>query len=785
MSKDKKDLIASIGLFVLALLLLAGMISYSSYDIGFETSAPNIHIRNYIGIIGAYTAWAIFKLVGYAGFFIPFLFVVWGIGILAERLTGKLLYRILGILFLFSASSAFFSLTASPDSVLMVARGGLLGFLLTDRFLLDYLGAMGGYIVTVSLTMLALLVATEFLILPVMSILFVKMWAVAEKIGKRRREKDAAGYAKTEKSVIGPRLRPAVKVEKKTEEGPRARGQRPGGKEITTEGGPERSRGTNDDRRPKGVPSEVEGRGMIDEERPRINIMPKPVMKSKPAPVKAAKFEQRVVGDYKLPSLDLLDSPAHKLESIFGENLEESARILEDTLRDFGIESRVIDISKGPVITRYELQPAPGVKVNRITSLSDDIALTMKATTVRIVAPIPGKSCVGIEVPNADTSMVFLREILESSEFQKIAASSKLAMALGKDISGKSVVTDLGDMPHLLIAGTTGSGKTVCVNSLIMSMVYNATPEELKFLMVDPKMVELAIYNGLPHLLCPVVTDAKKVAGALGWVVGEMEVRYKMLAKIAARNITSFNQKSEEKLPYIVVIIDELADLMMIAQEDIENAITRLAQLSRAVGIHMILATQRPSVDVVTGVIKANFPARISFKVASKVDSRTVLDMNGADKLLGKGDMLFLEPGSPKPVRAQGTFLTDPEIEKVVNFIKAQQEPVYDNEILEQQKKSVSGRGGFEKDEFFDEAVQMVLETGQASVSMLQRRLRLGYTRAARIIDAMEEEGIIGPFRGSKPREILIQEYQPKEEITKETINEDKDSTTPNPSRLQ
>lgn len=731
MSKDKKDLIISIGFFVLALLLLAGMISYSPYDIGFETSTPNIHVRNYIGITGAYTSWAIFKLIGYAGFFIPFLFVVWGIGILAERLTGRFLYRALGILFLFSSSSAFFSLTARPDSVSMVEKGGLLGFLLTDKFLLDYLGTIGGYIVTVSLAMLALLVATEFLIVPVISMLFIKIWAVADKIGKRRTEKAvSAGYRDrgVEKPVSGPRLKPAVKVERK----PQDKGEWLRAKDGDAE-----------------VP-------------PRINIMPKPAARPKPAPVKA-KVEPRVVGNYKLPGLELLDSPTRETGNIFGENLEESARILEDTLRDFGIESKVIDISKGPVITRYELQPAPGVKVNRITSLSDDIALTMKATTVRIVAPIPGKSCVGIEVPNADTSMVFLREILESSEFQKMAASTKLAMALGKDISGKSVVTDLGDMPHLLIAGTTGSGKTVCVNSLIMSMVYNATPEELKFLMVDPKMVELAIYNGLPHLLCPVVTDAKKVAGALGWVVGEMESRYKMLAKIGARNITAFNQKSEEKLPYIVVIIDELADLMMVAQEDIENAITRLAQLSRAVGIHMILATQRPSVDVITGVIKANFPARISFKVASKVDSRTVLDINGADKLLGKGDMLFLEPGSPKPIRAQGTFLTDPEIEKVAGFIKAQQEPVYDTEILEQQKKSVSGRGGFEKDEFFDEAVQMVLETGQASVSMLQRRLRLGYTRAARIIDAMEEEGVIGPFRGSKPREILIQEYQPKE----------------------
>jgi len=730
MGKDKRDLIVSICFFVMAILLLASMISYSAYDIAFETSTPNIHIRNYIGIIGAYTAWVIFKLIGYAGFFIPFLFIIWGIGILAERLKARPLFRILGISFLFCASSGFFSLTAHPDSVLMVTRGGLLGYLLASRFLLDYFGVIGGYIVTVSLSILALLVATDFLVLPIFSILLMNLWALVNRIGKARRERLVPGYArKAERAVGGPRLKPAVKMEKKPQD--------------------------------KG-----------EEEKPAIKIMPKPAAKPKPVAAKIPKVEPRVVGDYKMPGLDLLNSPPPESERMFGENLEESARILEDTLRDFGIESKVVDISKGPVITRYELQPAPGVKVNRITSLSDDIALTMKATTVRIVAPIPGKSCVGIEVPNASTSMVYIREVLESGEYQKMAASSKLAMALGKDISGKSVVTDLGDMPHLLIAGTTGSGKTVCVNSLIMSMIYNATPDELKFLMVDPKMVELAIYNGLPHLLCPVVTDAKKVSGALSWVVNEMESRYKMLAKITVRNIEGFNQKSEEKLPYIVVIIDELADLMMVAQEDIENAITRLAQLSRAVGIHMILATQRPSVDVVTGVIKANFPARISFKVASKVDSRTVLDMNGADKLLGKGDMLFLEPGNAKPIRAQGTLLTDPEIERVVNFVKQQQEPMYDNEILEHQKKSVTGRGGFEKDEFFDEAVMMVLETGQASVSMLQRRLRLGYTRAARIIDAMEEEGIIGSFRGTKPREILIQEYQSKEETAKEESEE-------------
>ena len=509
-----------------------------------------------------------------------------------------------------------------------------------------------------------------------------------------------------------------------------------------------------------------------DQERvvPTKVTLPKPAPKPKPVPNKPIKIEPRIVGDYNLPSLDLLTSPPPESERILYGDLESSARILEDTLQDFGIEAKVVNISKGPVITRYELQPAPGVKVNKITALSDDIALTMKATTVRIVAPIPGKSAVGIEVPNQSMSLVYIKEVLESSEYQKKAQFSKLAIALGKDISGKAVVAELGDMPHLLIAGTTGSGKTVCVNSLIMSMIYNATPDELKFIMVDPKMVELAIYNGLPHLLCPVVTDAKKAQGALSWAVNEMEQRYKILAKATARNIDAFNKKSDEKLPYIVIIIDELADIMLVSQQDVENAITRLAQLSRAVGIHIILATQRPSVDVVTGVIKANFPARISFKVASKVDSRTVLDMNGADKLLGKGDMLFLQPGREKPIRVQGTLLTDSEIEKVVSMVKQQREPFYDDEILEQQKKGVSGRAGFDKDEFFDEAVKMVLETGQASVSMLQRRLRLGYTRAARLIDAMEEEGVVGSFRGSKPREILIQEYKTKEEVTEGEI---------------
>ncbi len=727
MKKDKKDIVISFGLFALAIVLLAAMISYSPYDIGFETSDPNLHIRNYVGIVGAYAAWLIFKLVGLAGFFMPLLCVVWGIGLLAERLDMKPVFRFLGITLLFCAGGSFFSLTGAGDSVLMTERGGLAG-LFFSNLIIKYFGVVGGYIITICLSILALLVATEFLIIPLVSFLALRVWNLLGSLKRGRAEKKMLKRARRE---VRPRLKPASKMESAQVY-----------KNISAQ----------------------------EKERPvapsKITLpKPKPIPQEKPVVRKPVKIVPRVVGDYNLPSLELLNSPPPEPERILGEDLDASAGILEDTLRDFNIDAKVVNISKGPVITRYELQPAPGVKVNKITALSDDIALTMKAPTVRIVAPIPGKSAVGIEVPNQSSSLVYLREILESSEYQKEARSSKLAMALGKDISGKSVVADLGDMPHLLIAGTTGSGKTVCVNSLIMSMIYNATPDELKFIMVDPKMVELAIYNGLPHLLCPVVTDSKKAAGALGWVVNEMEERYKKLAKAVARNIDAFNKKTQdEKLPYIVVIIDELADLMMVAQQDVENAITRLAQLSRAVGIHIILATQRPSVDVVTGIIKANFPSRISFKVASKVDSRTVLDMNGADKLLGKGDMLFLEPGNAKPIRAQGTLLTDGEIEKVVEAVKKQRDPIYDGEILEQQKKRTSSRGGFEKDECFDEAVQMVLETGQASVSMLQRRLRLGYTRAARLIDAMEEQGIVGQFRGSKPREILISEYKVKEE---------------------
>jgi S-DNA-T family DNA segregation ATPase FtsK/SpoIIIE len=464
------------------------------------------------------------------------------------------------------------------------------------------------------------------------------------------------------------------------------------------------------------------------------------------------KTSELKIGDYHLPSVDLLDAPPPPDTKQMKEDLEACARTLEDTLEDFGISAKVTDIIRGPVITRYELEPAAGVQINRIENLSDDIALAIKAQSIRIIAPIPGKGRVGVEVPNLQSTLVCIRDLLTSAEYHK--QKSPLAIALGKDITGRSVFGDLDDMPHLLIAGTTGSGKTVCVNTCILSLLFRGSPNNLKFLMIDPKMVELMPFNGLPHLLCPVVTDAKKAAVALNWVVSEMESRYVLLSKAGARNIEAYNEK-QEKIPYIIVIVDEFADLMSVARDQIENAITRLAQLSRAVGIHLILATQRPSVDVITGVIKANLPARVSFKVASKVDSRTVLDSNGAEALLGKGDMLFLQPGKEDLIRIQGALVKDAEIERVVEFIKAQGEPAYDEQILKDQQKSNSAGGG-EKDELYDEAVRVIMESNQASVSILQRRMRLGYTRAARIIDMMEMEGLVGQFEGSKPRRILV-----------------------------
>jgi S-DNA-T family DNA segregation ATPase FtsK/SpoIIIE len=468
---------------------------------------------------------------------------------------------------------------------------------------------------------------------------------------------------------------------------------------------------------------------------------------------------QTNASSFKLPSLSILSRP-HRVKNIrMSKDINENIRILEETLESFGVKAKVIQVSKGPAITRYEIQPPAGIKVSRIVSLADDIALSMAAPGVRIEAPIPGKAAVGIEVPNKEISMVHLRDILESQEFTQ--AGSRLSIALGKDIAGNPIVTDLAKMPHLLIAGATGSGKSVCLNTLISSILFKATPDEVKLLMIDPKMVELATYNGIPHLVNPVVTDPKKAATALRWAVREMERRYELFAVAGVRDITRYNKLFNSKdpgtgqpLPLIVVIIDELADLMMVAPADVEDAVCRLAQMARAAGIHLVVATQRPSVDVITGLIKANITSRISFAVSSQIDSRTILDMAGAEKLLGKGDMLFFPVGTSKPVRIQGAYLSDREVEDLVNYLKKQAEPVYDEKILTQEYEEEAVPDV--EDELLAQAVRILIESGHASISMLQRRLHIGYARAARLIDIMEQRGIVGGYEGSKPRAILM-----------------------------
>ena len=481
--------------------------------------------------------------------------------------------------------------------------------------------------------------------------------------------------------------------------------------------------------------------------------------------------------NYVLPTLDCLAPPKVGNTANYEEELKNNATKLVDTLKSFGVETRVVDISRGPSVTRYEIQPAAGVKISRITSLSDDIALNLAASGVRIEAPIPNKAAVGIEVPNKNRATVSLRELVDTDLYKKSVAKSKLSVALGKDIAGNCMYADLAKMPHLLVAGTTGSGKSVCMNSMIVSILYNAKPDEVKLLMIDPKQVEFTVYNGIPHLIVPVVSDPRKAAGALAWAVTEMLQRYKMFSENNVRDIEGYNSIcasiGRDKLPQIVIFIDELSDLMMASPHEVEDSICRLAQMARAAGMHLVIATQRPSVDVITGLIKANIPSRLTLKTSSQIDSRTIIDSAGAEKLLGNGDMLFYPVGIAKPLRIQGCFLSDKEVENVVDFIKSQQQSEYSDDVMQEierqaalDKKKNGGTAGqdddpdSEADEMLPKAIEIVVENQMASTTLLQKKLKLGYARASRIIDDLEERGIIGPFEGSKPRKVLISKQQ-------------------------
>ncbi|OGW82554.1 MAG: hypothetical protein A3C47_04285 [Omnitrophica bacterium RIFCSPHIGHO2_02_FULL_51_18] len=729
MNEQKRSEVLAFFWGMVSVLVFLALFSYTPDDIAYEVSNPNAPTRNFVGPAGAYAAWALLVLFGKTSYFLVPLFMLWAFAKWTGKKAQKLWLKIFSTVILLASSCALFSLVAQATDINRFQAGGVTGFF-TAMFLTSAFGNAGIF-VSMTLLFLSLILATELLVLQAAVGLFKKFQTWLQVLFPRKDLKASVGSKEGKPAPI-PIVTPRFK-------------------EV-------------------GIKSEI-----------KLSI-PRPILpKAAEKPAGPGKIE--VVGEepelleYTFPPLGLLQEPPLLDQSKLKSDLEMSSKVLEDTMRDFGIEAKVVEVEQGPVITRYELQPAAGVKVQRITSLENDIALAMRAASVRIIAPIPGKSRVGIEVPNSSMDMVYMKEVLASAEFQN--EPSKITIALGKDTAGAPLVCNLADMPHLLIAGATNTGKSVCINSIIISILYKASPEDVKFIMIDPKMVELHFYNDLPHLICPVVTDKTKAPSALGWLLAEMDRRYKLLSRAGAKNILAFNEKMKnkeikpetlpdtpegsdepivvKKMPYILIVIDELADLMLSSQTDVENAITRLAQLARAVGLHMILATQRPSVDVITGVIKANFPARIAFQVASKVDSRTILDENGADKLLGRGDMLLMDPRKSKLVRGQGAWMQDKEIEKITDFIKSQRKPVYQENILQSREKAKS-YGNFERDEVYDEAKRIVLETGQASVSMVQRRLGLGYTRAARLIDMMEDDGIVGPYRGAKPREILVKQ---------------------------
>jgi DNA segregation ATPase FtsK/SpoIIIE, S-DNA-T family len=750
-------------LLALALFVSLSVFSYDWRDISLLHVPRNIPPVNLIGPVGGWLAFALFALIGLGAYLVPLWCLAFGIILVAggERRIG---WRALWCTVLLLLAVAFFELQAgwwrpTCQRLNIMDAGGVFGRLLVQGILIRLLSRVGTAIliwigVAVGLVML---IGRD-------GLLAAWRWVTGLGAGAAERAAELWSARRDRRSEIE---REERRIEKQRQRLERTLAR----KGLTAEQAAPRAV-----RRPAPAPEPDVA------ERPVEEALPKKRPPARPTPRPLAKAEE--AGDttrmaYVLPPADLLTTPArsgrHGIETDTGV----TARVLMETLAEFGIEAEVTNVERGPVVTRYEVLPAPGIRVERIAGLSNNLALSLKATSVRVQAPIPGKGVVGIEVPNSTANLVCLREIIDGEAWA--SGHWKLPLVLGQDVGGNDLVVDLADMPHLLVAGATGSGKTVCMNSILAGLLMARTPDEMRLLLVDPKIVEFAAYNHLPHLVVPVVTNPKKVSLALRWAINEMERRYKLFARAGVRNIESYNARevarqqdlfgngapaaeapgpdpSPERVPYIVIVIDELADLMLVDQAEIETSVARLAQLSRAVGIHMILSTQRPSVNVITGTIKANFPARIAFQVAQKVDSRTILDTVGADKLLGRGDMLYLPPGSSKLVRAQGALTTDEEIHAVTEFIKRQGEPDYELEIKDKIEKD-GGAPSLEDsadDDLLDQAVAIIRETRRASTSSLQRRLRIGYTRAARIMDILEERGLVGPPRGSDPREILI-----------------------------
>lgn len=829
--------VAALVLLGLGALLFLSLSSYDPRDVSLLHQPPNDPPNNFVGVVGAWMACGLYFVFGVAAYFLPLLCVGfgWASWIARETHLGrKAVWAALVVLSgaaLIEMMPALFGI--ARDKYELPFLGGCMGNLLVNMLGIFGKGEFLIFLVAYLSTLILLLDVKPGLVFAA-AVHWVQEWRRRAKAKKetvnrqlQAREKElerkARGLreevARTKKELergrerevpellrglmpkdpkiedrsipsdefFRERHKPVIAEEQAVVTSAELAGETANTSDSTPKTSKKEKEKSKTDVVPIGSTSEAVGKTPPQDDIARVDA--KADAKTKPTTVPAAPPPPPPPdwSNYKLPPIDLLDYPPIRArKSDVKEDLKLNAQILEATLREFGIDVQMGDVTKGPVITRYEVHPAPGVKVEKILSLSNNIALAMKAQSVRILAPIPGKGCVGIEVPNSASTTVYLRDIMETQEWKTHKA--RIPLALGKDVAGHPIIADLTEMPHMLVAGATGSGKTVFINAIIACLLHHSTPAQLRFLFIDPKIVEMQVYNGLPHLLVPVVTDAKKVILALRYVINEMEKRYQMFAKVGVRNISSFNARKRpapkpvpssaegdqprlievpredelaipDKLPYIVVIVDELADLMLVAPADVENAIARLAQLSRAVGIHMILATQRPSVDVITGVIKANFPARIAFQMASKVDSRTILDANGADKLLGKGDMLYLPPGSSKLIRAQGVFIQDEEIKRTVEFIKDQSEPHYElaiHEKLQKEKVTPGDLAEEEDEELVKQAIEIVRTEQRASVSLLQRRMRIGYTRAARIMDLLEERRIVGPNKGAEPRDILI-----------------------------
>jgi S-DNA-T family DNA segregation ATPase FtsK/SpoIIIE len=769
---------------VTAVLLLVAYIDYQPEQSRYLTTDPSD--VNKVGMFGSEVSWYSFRIMGASTWLVP-PFLLWLGWILLRRVKRAALPRFLAMILCIISASALASMQVSffdDKSIYTSGPGGLIGSLIYGQFLENYLGSFGSGMIFLVIYHLGLL----FIITRDVGAEFDRALERFQTWRKERREQRA------ELKELKLQAKEAKIKEKEIEEKEKII-KKSAAPEVKTFSIPKKQAGSEknllESQDVKETPADrIKKLGKQTEG--ALGSAPSPLKFISPEKTKKANIQPRPSrGDYVFPTLELLKEQVHSPVEETEEEHAQNAEQLLKTLSEFGVEVTLGEIHIGPVITRYEVFPAPGVRVEKISSLDKNIALGMRAQSVRILAPVPGKGCVGVEVPNRNPNPVGIREILESEDWAKASAKAEIPIALGRDVGGKPIISDLTRMPHLLIAGATGAGKTVCINSIITSLLYHASPEELRFIMIDPKIVEMKLFNDLPHMLIPVVTDPKKVPAALKWLLSEMEQRYQIFAKVGVRNIAGFNGRKQleeetpaapteaelreqtedldlevprddeleipEKMPYIVTIVDELADLMMVAPADVETGIARLAQLARAAGIHLIIATQRPSTNVITGVIKANLPSRIAFQVASKVDSRVILDEGGAEQLIGRGDMLFSPPASSKLERSQGAFVADEEIVNIVEFLKTNGPPEFAEAVQQQiDTGDLDHDTEEEEDELFPQALDVLRSTKRASTSMLQRRLRIGYNRAARLMEQLEARGIVGPENGSSPREILV-----------------------------